>query len=499
MNCHGFAQSIPAIDHASTFSRTWHLHSPIHFSPTVKNERLPSVRPILPSCQGLLRLATRGYLADNDGFQLNSKQLQSKDCKMNFTTILNLRHVISLPAFLLLLCPAMPAQSQIAVLPLNGDTPVEAGPLAKGLSPDLNLDDVAKAMRLVGDWQLARSRDRFTQDWTDATLYRGYLAAAESLKNTDYENAMLSVGKQFHWRLGPRETEADDQAIGYLYLKLYRQFHDPEMIAAVQSQFDKLMKMPHICTESCHDGPLPDRVDSNGHEVSKPLWWWCDALFMAPPVWIELARVTGNRQYIDYMDQNWRVTSDLLYDPQNRLFTRDATFLDKHEPNGEKLFWSRGNGWVLSGLTLVLNDMPENYPSRGRYVTQFQKIAARLSEIQGDDGLWRPGLLDPSRYPLPELSGSAFYVYAMAWGINHGLLERDTYLPAVQKGWAGLISHIYADGRLGSIQPIGSSPSGYKEQSSYVFGVGAFLMAGAEIRTMVEHDPPLHHGQRGNK
>jgi rhamnogalacturonyl hydrolase YesR len=367
---------------------------------------------------------------------------------------------------------------------LNGDTPIQAGPLATDLPDDVNAEHIASAMRLVADWQLQRSQDWFTQDWTDATLYRGYLAAAKSLHDPRYSDAMLYVGTKFDWKLGPRKTEADDQAIGYIYLNLYSQLHKPEMMESVKAQFDQIMKQPAICTETCHDVPLPDNVNDEGKEEIKPLWWWCDSLFMGAPVWAELAHVTGRREYLDFMDRNWWVTSNLLYDSQSHLFTRDATFLNKHEANGEKVFWSRGNGWVLSGLTLVLDNMPKNYPSRPKYVAQFRAMASRIRDIQGADGLWRPGLLNPEVYPLPEVSGSAFYVYAMAWGINHGLLDRETYLPAVEKGWAGLVSHIYADGRLGSIQPIGNAPGGYKLQSSYVFGVGAFLMAGAEMRTL---------------
>jgi rhamnogalacturonyl hydrolase YesR len=111
-------------------------------------------------------------------------------------------------------------------------------------------------------------------------------------------------------------------------------------------------------------------------------------------------------------------------------------------------------------------------------------MASRLASLQGEDGLWRPGLLNAPAYPLPEVSGSAFYVYALAWGIDHGILDRAMYLPVVEKGWAGLVTHIYADGRLGCIQPIGSTPDAFKPQSSYVYGVGAFLMAGSELRQL---------------
>jgi rhamnogalacturonyl hydrolase YesR len=130
--------------------------------------------------------------------------------------------------------------------------------------------------------------------------------------------------------------------------------------------------------------------------------------------------------------------------------------------------------------------MPKNYPTREKYIEQYRQMASRVASLQGSDGLWRPGLLDANAYPLPEVSGSAFFVYALAWGIDHGVLDRATYLPVVQKGWKGLVSHIYVDGRLGCIQPIGAAPGDFKPASSYVYGVGAFLLAGSEIDRLAQ-------------
>jgi unsaturated rhamnogalacturonyl hydrolase len=357
-----------------------------------------------------------------------------------------------------------------------GDTPEIAGPLATDLSPALDQEDLGKAMRKVGDWQLEKSRNDFNQDWTFAALYRGYIAAADSLHDDQYRDAMLEAGRKFEWQLGARATHADDQAIGYIYLKLYRAYHDAKMLEPTKAEFDRNRAMPDVCTESCPPW----------HDEKTPMWWWCDALFMAPPVWAELYSITKDKAYLEAMDRQWWVTSSLLYDPKEHLFSRDTSFLDKHEANGKKIFWSRGNGWVIAGLTEVLDEMPADYPSRSKYVEQFRQMAERIKSIQGADGLWQPGLLGEGAYPLPEVSGSAFFIYALAWGIHHGVLDRPTYLPVVRKGWAGLISHVYADGRLGSIQPIGGGPDKYKPQTSYVFGVGAFLMAGSELRELAE-------------
>lgn len=342
-----------------------------------------------------------------------------------------------------------------------GDQPSDPGPLAKDTSPALKPAEIQAAMRKVANWQSARIANEPSQDWTFAALYVGMLSASKTLNDPRYHDLVLKVAEHYAWTLGPRKTHADDQAIGQSYLWLYREKPDVERIQPLRSQFDEIMRLP--------DDP------------AKPVWWWCDALFMAPPVWSGLAAATHDPKYLGYMDHEWKVTSDLLWDPQEHLFFRDKSYLDKREKNGRKIFWSRGNGWVMGGLVRVLESLPPNDPRRPFYEHKLREMSKSIARLQGADGLWRPGLLDAADYPYPENSGSAFFVYALAWGINHHLLSAKQYGPVVRRGWAGLVSHIYADGRLGSIQPVGAAPGAYVPGASYVYGVGAFLLAGSEV------------------
>lgn len=365
--------------------------------------------------------------------------------------------------FLLLVSPAL-SEMHIVQTPapvIAGDAPTDVPPLTKDLSPEFKRSDVKKALRKVADWQLARARPNFNQDWTYAALYAGFMAVPASVAGSRYQDAMLEMSKSFAWQLGPRVAHADDQAIGQTYIQLYLEYHDPAMMVPTRQRLNTVMEMP--------DDP------------SKPLWWWCDALFMAPPVLAELSKATGDRRYLTFLDREWSITSNKLYDPAQHLFYRDASFLDKHEQNGKNIFWSRGNGWVMAGLVRALEYMPKNDPIRPKYVRQIQQMAAAVAPLQGSDGLWRPGLLDADAYRLPENSGSAFIAYALAYGVREHLLDRKRYLPVVKKAWAGLLSHIYEDGRLGCIQPIGAAPGAFTATSSYVYGVGAFLLAGSEI------------------
>jgi len=345
-----------------------------------------------------------------------------------------------------------------------GDSPADPGPLATDLSSALEPDAVRAAMRKVADWQTARVLNEPSQDWTFAVLYLGMLSASETLKNPHYSDTVLHVAEHYRWTLGPRKAHPDDQAIGQAYLWLNRKHPKSRRIQPTRSQLDQLMNVP--------DDP------------NSPVWWWCDSLFMAPPLWAGLAATTHDARYLAYMNHQWKVTSDLLWDPQEHLFFRDKSYFNKREKNGSKVFWSRGNGWVMGGLVRVLQSLPDADSHRSFYIEKLQQMAASVAKLQGPDGLWRAGLLDPQAYPLPEVSGSAFFVYAIAWGIDHRLLDTNVYGPVVARGWAGLEAHIYANGRLGCIQPVGEAPGAYNAGASSVFGVGAFLLAGSEVERM---------------
>jgi unsaturated rhamnogalacturonyl hydrolase len=252
------------------------------------------------------------------------------------------------------------------------------------------------------------------------------------------------------------------------------------MIEPMQTNLDSVIGLP---TLSVNDSRIP--------------WWWCDALFMAPPAWARMYAATGDKKYIDYLDTQWQKTSDLLYDKQEHLYARDATYLGRTEPNGKKMFWSRGNGWVMAGIVRTLEYLPKDDPKREFYNNQLREMAARVAQLQGDDGLWHAGMLDPEFYPLPEISGSALFTYAIAWGVNHHVLNRRAYKPVAERAWRGMLTHIYADGRLGCIQQTGAEPAFYRPAASYNYGVGAFLLAGSQVRVLAGGKAPKENGKRG--
>ena len=336
----------------------------------------------------------------------------------------------------------------------------------------------------VAAWQMSHTKDdRRPQNWLWGALYAGMWEFSTITKRDTYIKWLKTVGERNNWELAPRMRHADDHAVGQLYLNLYRRFGDPEMLKPTQAQFDSIIADPRA-------GTLKWRA-KNTDALHR--WGWCDALFMAPPVWARLASITGDKKYLTFMDEEYHATYDLLWDKEEHLFWRDSSFFKTREKNGRKMFWSRGNGWVMGGLALMIPDLPKDWEGRAFYVDVFRKMAAKLKDIQRPDGTWSMGLLGSVEdYPTIETSGTAFITFGLAWGINAGLLDRAAYEPVVLKAWQALASAVQDDGFLGYVQPVGAAPGRSRKDGTAVYGVGAFLAAAAEVYKLVGGQMPEH-------
>ena len=358
-------------------------------------------------------------------------------------------------------------------------------------SQDHTIDKVVDLIDKVIKWQNQQTDhvEKYTRtNWQFASYYIGVMKAYKATGNKDYQNFLYQVGEDHNWETLPDMYHADKIAIGQIYLDLYQQKAEEVMIKNIKWILDANM---------LRNKPMPDvRYKNNPYRHE---WWsWCDALFMAPPTFAKMYQITGDVKYLDYAIDHWLVTTDYLWDKKENLIYRDDRYFDLRTKSGKKIFWSRGNGWVIGGLVHMLEIIPKNHPKRILLVNQFQKMSHRILDLQErtSDGLWRSNLLDPGIFAylnrkvdnfiqtaeidIPENSGSAFFCYGFAWGINNGLLDRDLFEKPMVKAWKELTQYINKEGRLGYVQPVGKDPKPYDEDSWHEFGTGAFLLAASE-------------------
>ncbi|QGZ38597.1 rhamnogalacturonyl hydrolase YesR [Pseudoduganella flava] len=322
--------------------------------------------------------------------------------------------------------------------------------------------------------------------WNVATYHTGNLEAWKITRNDAYLRYTLDWAEHNRW-MGATSTDksqwkytygetpehvmfGDWQTCFQVYADLYKLAPDPKKIARAREVMEYQMSTPN-----------------------NDYWWWSDGLYMGMPVMTRLYSITQDPKYLAKMHDYFAHARKIMYDEDEKLFYRDARYVyPAHQSvNGKKDFWSRGDGWVFAALPRVLEDLPANDPHRAEYEQVFRDMAATLKRVQHADGYWTRSLLDPAHAPGPETSGTAFFTYGYLWGINHGLLDKNEYLPVARKGWHYLTTvAVQPDGRIGYVQPIGDRaiPGQVVDRDSTAhFGVGAFLLAAAEMVRLIDN------------
>ena len=359
---------------------------------------------------------------------------------------------------------------------ISKEPPAAAAPAAPNV--------LAEASR-VADWQLShmdgfdyvrtfRRQSADPTDWIQAAFYAGLTAFADATGEARYADALIAHGQENGWGYGDRPRHADDDAIGQAWVWAAARVEGAEraaILAPTRARFDAVLAAPS-------DVPLLFE-DKPGEQTCQTRWCWSDALFMAPPVWFELSRLTGDQRYAAHADTEFWAATEVLYDRQARLYYRDSRFLERRDAEGRKIFWSRGNGWTYAGIAKVIDSLPTSDPRRGRYVDLYREMSAAIVPLQRADGYWPVSLLDPSG--PPETSGTGFFVYGLAWGVNNGLLDEARYASAVANGWSALEKAVGPEGKLGWVQQVGYAPDQVQADDTQLYGVGAYLLAATQV------------------
>ena len=356
-------------------------------------------------------------------------------------------------------------------------------------------NEVMSTLRLVNDYFMAKYADptlptnvnriRPSSLWTRAVYYEGLMALYEIDANpqyTDYTDRWASF-HQWTPRNGVKTNDADDQCCGQTYVDRYFQSGGEEKIAKVIENLDNQMQTPNPKAENELYG-----------------WWtWIDAIQMAMPLYMQIYKVTGDRKYADHAMKMYRWSRNTLagglFNEKEGLWWRDKDYVAPYQtPDGKNCYWSRGNGWVYAALVRCMNQLSPKDKFYKELKKDFLTMSAALKACQRqEDGLWNPSLVSYADYGGKEMSGTALFLYGMAWGIRMGFLKAAEYKPVCDKAWEGLVRDcVHPDGFLGWAQGTGKDPSAgqplsYTKMPDFEdYGTGCFLLGGTEYYKLLK-------------
>ena len=92
------------------------------------------------------------------------------------------------------------------------------------------------------------------------------------------------------------------------------------------------------------------------------------------------------------------------------------------------------------------------------------------------------------------MTGTALFLYGMAWGIQQGILKDKQYRPACDNAWGALKSCLHSDGFLGWNQGTGKEPSaGQPVTFNSVpdfedYGTGCYLLGLTEYYRLCQNE-----------
>lgn len=357
--------------------------------------------------------------------------------------------------------------------------------LPAAAAPVPTLDETKQVIRKANDyWQQTRPTHG-NAFWNRAVYHVGNMDAHEITREPSYLQFSTAWAVQNQW-MGAQSTNPSEWLYSYGETDRYVLFGDWQVC------FQVYMKL-HALAPGAQKIARTQEVMA--YQVTTPqndFLWWSDGLFMVMPVMTQLHNITGDDIFLVKLRAYFDYARNLMYDAEAGLFFRDAKYVYPGHTtvNGLKDFWARGNGWVFAALPRVIDGLPVNHPDRAHYLEIFRAMARGLAASQQDDGYWTRSILDPAHAPGAESSGTACFTYGYLWGLRKQVLDAAEYGPVARKGWDfPTQTALQKDGTVGYVQPIGERaiPGQVVDSRSTVdFGVGAFLMAAAEMARLVQ-------------
>ena len=250
------------------------------------------------------------------------------------------------------------------------------------------------------------------------------------------------------------------------------------------------------------------------HKKRYPHQMWLDGLYMASPFLAQYAGLFNEPALYDDVAKQIILMDRHAYDAATGLYwhawdeAHAQSWADPKtglSPN----FWSRAIGWYGMAIVDSLDYLPVSQPEIDGIVDILKRLADGAVKWQDPaSGVWwQVTNLGTRTGNYLEGSGSAMFVYTLAKGVNKGYLPREKYLPAILKGYEGLLKTFVKDNPGGGIrytQVCSGAGLGYTmsdgktpRDGSFKYyisepvvdndpkGTGPFIMAGIEVQKLL--------------
>ena len=341
-------------------------------------------------------------------------------------------------------------------------------------------------VKRLADFIIATTEPKMKWMWGEALL--GY-----ALDEFDKENGREDYTKFLcdfcdYWaKRDPAVDQSDTAAPGLITYAMHKRTANPEHKRLTDKVLDYIRNEPRLYLDCLN------HLGSSKKSKIYPKSVWIDSVMMFSVFTSLYARENGVRELLDFAARQPKQYASMMYDKDKHLWAH-SYWVNSARPFPKRdLFWGRGNGWVVCGFPMILDNIGLSHEQAPEIIELFVKTSEALLECMRDDYTFETLLKYPS---YRELSATALISAGWLHGIRCGYLDERFLEPAVGAFEACVNAMeesedgVYMTEISGPTIPLPLMPKlGYKLVplgKNWSYGVAALIFAAIEYKKCLE-------------
>ena len=279
----------------------------------------------------------------------------------------------------------------------------------------------SKVCRLA-DYIVSSTEPKMKWMWGEALL--GY-----ALDELDRQNGSENYTKFLcdycdYWaKVDPAVDQSDTAAPGLITYAMQKRTRKPEYKRLTDKVLHYIKNEPRLYLDCLN------HLGSSGKGKIYPKSVWIDSVMMFSVFTSLYAKESGDSELLDFAARQPKQYASMMFDEGQGLWTHSYWVNAKKPYPGGDLFWGSGNGWVICGFPMILDNIGLDHPESRGITELFAKTSEALLDCMRDDYTFSTLL---KRKSYRELSATALISAGWLHGIRCGYLDEKFLEPAVK-------------------------------------------------------------------
>jgi unsaturated rhamnogalacturonyl hydrolase len=281
----------------------------------------------------------------------------------------------------------------------------------------------------------------------------------------------------------PAVDQSDTAAPGLITYAMYKKTKNPEYKRLTDKVLDYIRNEPRLYLDCLN------HLGNSKKGRLYPKSVWIDSVMMFSVFTSLYAKESDDATLLDFAARQPKQYAAMMFDKEKHLWAHSYWVKAKRAFPKRDLFWGRGNGWVICGFPMILDNIGLDHSEAGETVSLFAKTSEALLSCQREDGTFGT-LLKYDSYR--ELSATALISAGWLHGVRCGYLDEKFLSPAI-KAFEACV-HALAETEDGVYMPEISGPTiplpllpklGYARVplgKNWSYGVAALIFAAIEYK-----------------